>query len=250
MSLRVLEHFQRHNIIVYAIPAHSSGKLQPCDTGLFGEFKRKVNSIVSDLCVGNSAEPLNVYDVCKILHRAFRFTFTAPKIASAFKRSGMWPVDPMQTMAVPRPWDCDDTNRLMSPQEMRSLFLNKCQLYRNSVLGGQEVVEMRRGFVNTTRGLVLTSSSALEAVRKNAREWREKQSEISKKASARERRERDFISRAEKCKWAVRAGLAKMSIEKYRRSVRSMRERRQIARERAKLRKEVVFAMVNMGSGC
>lgn len=43
MSLRAFEHFRENNIIIYALPAHSSKKTQPLDTGVFGTFKREVN---------------------------------------------------------------------------------------------------------------------------------------------------------------------------------------------------------------
>ena len=39
LSLRVLELFKDNGIIVYAIPARTSGKLQPCDVVLFAVFK-------------------------------------------------------------------------------------------------------------------------------------------------------------------------------------------------------------------
>eukprot|EP00171_Calliarthron_tuberculosum_P008123 IDg8123t1 len=43
MSLEVLQYFEKHNVAVYALPAHTSGKTQPCDVVLFSAFKARLN---------------------------------------------------------------------------------------------------------------------------------------------------------------------------------------------------------------
>jgi len=60
MSLAVLELFQRHNVVVYALPAHTSGKTQPLDVVLFGAFKRALNNVMNEAA---STDNLDNWDV-------------------------------------------------------------------------------------------------------------------------------------------------------------------------------------------
>lgn len=90
-----------------------------------------------------------------------------------FQRDGTWPVDPMPLMSVTHPKDVDDVLTLVSVEEMQQILLDNCRDICDGLLG-DNVVEVRRGFVNTTCGLVLTSDDALAAFRRKAEEWREK----------------------------------------------------------------------------
>ena len=46
MSMRVLEIFRRDRIVVYAIPAHTSGKKQPLDVVVFDVYKQELDDSI------------------------------------------------------------------------------------------------------------------------------------------------------------------------------------------------------------
>lgn len=48
LSIPVLQLFDRQNIIVYALPAHKSGKTQPLDVVVFSAFKEALRPVVAD----------------------------------------------------------------------------------------------------------------------------------------------------------------------------------------------------------
>lgn len=54
MSLKIMELFHSNGVIAYALPDHTSGKTQPCDLRLFGQFKRNLNGTTLDV-----ADPYN-----------------------------------------------------------------------------------------------------------------------------------------------------------------------------------------------
>ena len=47
MSLEVLQLFEDHGVVVYALPAHTSGKTQPLNVVLFSPFKKALNGCLT-----------------------------------------------------------------------------------------------------------------------------------------------------------------------------------------------------------
>lgn len=64
ITLKVLEHLFDNGVTVFAIPAHTSGKTQPCDTGIFHKFKRECNKSITDTSMSSRATTLDIYDLC------------------------------------------------------------------------------------------------------------------------------------------------------------------------------------------
>lgn len=98
-TIKVLEHLRANGMVVYALPAHTFGKTQPCDTGVFRTFKKVLNTIISKLNQKVDGTPYDIYELCSILARAFRYSFTARNIVSAFAKSGLYPLDPSKVLS-------------------------------------------------------------------------------------------------------------------------------------------------------
>lgn len=111
MTLRVLEHLNSHGVIVYAVPLHAFGKTQPCDTGLFQTIKQKDDSTISEVGCNAAAPSIDVYNLCAILLNAYKITFTAPNIMSAFLSTELWPLDNTKLLNVSRPRDRDNVKK-------------------------------------------------------------------------------------------------------------------------------------------
>ena len=50
MSYEALKIRDDGNVIVFALPAHTSGTTQPLDVGIFGPFKANINRLLHDMC--------------------------------------------------------------------------------------------------------------------------------------------------------------------------------------------------------
>lgn len=66
LSLQVLELFAENNIIVYSLPAHTSGKTQPCDKNLFRMYKRNIDKVIAEASSLYDIDTYDVYDFCRI----------------------------------------------------------------------------------------------------------------------------------------------------------------------------------------
>ena len=115
-----------------------------------------------------------VYNFCSVLYFAYGKAFTAINTRSRFIRSGIWPLDPMQLLSIARPASMDNSNTVLSVEELENILEEKRREFRETILGWDATV-CSNGFVDTTQGAVLTSSRALNLARlKKGKTMREK----------------------------------------------------------------------------
>lgn len=60
MTLRVLEHLRANGVVIYALTFYTSGKTQPCDTGIFRSFKRDVNKAIYEVTMDVHSATIDV----------------------------------------------------------------------------------------------------------------------------------------------------------------------------------------------
>lgn len=157
----------------------------------------------------------------------------------------MWPVDYMRIISVPHPKDVDDVRTLVSVEGMQHTCLDNCRDMRDGTLS-DNVDEVRRGFLNTTCGLVLRSDGELASGRRKAEEFCERELTAEAQINAKESREMYGISREEMSKWVVRARLAKMGVAELRARARPLCVRRRITEDRTATWHEAVEVMTVM----
>jgi len=232
MSLAVLELLLQNNIVVYALPAHTSGKTQPLDVVLFGIFKLTLRDLLVTLLSAEDYTKYNMYDFCRLPRHAYHEAFSRANIRAGFKRAGIWPFRPVALLGNPRPASVDDLNRFLTVEEMAVLFEKKLSEKREEVFG-EKLVMTKNGFIDTSGGAVLTSERAMVLVRKKNLQMEQKK--VAAAASALKAQERALDarqkSRAEaKMYWAVRnrarATLMGLTVENYLKRTSSIKERR------------------------
>ena len=103
ISLEVLEVFLRNGIVVYALPAHSSGKTQPVDVVLFAAFKGALNNAVSNCSGFCDGRTLDLFDLCSVMRKSYEVSFTRRNVMAGFRRAGLWPLDGSRLLDTPRP---------------------------------------------------------------------------------------------------------------------------------------------------
>ena len=118
MSLRVLQLFFSNGIIAYALPAHSSSTLQPCDVGLFGKFKTALNYVISDSVQLDNITTMDMFNFCSLMRTAYEKAFSSEYIHASFLRSRMWPLEPDRFLQMPRPKNHDKLSALVTPEEL------------------------------------------------------------------------------------------------------------------------------------
>ena len=88
--MQFCEHKQ---ILVLCLPSHTTHWLQPCDVGVFrplaATWKAKVNAM------GWQYTKIMKYNLLKIYHEVHQDSLTPPTIHTAFRKTGIWPFDPM-----------------------------------------------------------------------------------------------------------------------------------------------------------
>jgi len=258
LSLRVLELFLANGIIVYALPAHTSGKLQPLDVVVFSAFKAALNSAVTTVLGRDPGSLLNMWDYCALLRAAYGESFTKLNIQRSFLRSGMWPLDPTRLLSVPRPKDNNDLSTILTPAQLVALLEEKREEARRGILG-MDVKILTNGFVDTTRGAVLTSERAMAAAREKNKQDEEKRALEDERAARKEKRAAQklikdaemAVAAAEKAakykrdieahkraRLYFRAKHLGLNIQEFKKTQRPMAVKRAVARERTAQRKK------------
>lgn len=149
---------------MYALPAHTYRKTQPCDVTLFDNFKRELND-----CIGSAEDDCSIdlsdnYNFCCMIHYAYNRAFTHNNITAEFEKSSIWPVDHKRVMNVRLPRATEDVSTLLNVDQMEELMVQNRMVVRDSILCINTIVT-QSGFVDTNKGAVLTSEWALQVVR-------------------------------------------------------------------------------------
>ena len=63
MAYPILKLLETHGIFVYALPAHTTGSIQPLDLNVFGTFKEHLRNCIEELATLFST---NVYDIFRL----------------------------------------------------------------------------------------------------------------------------------------------------------------------------------------
>ena len=82
---------KEHNIIIICLPSHTMHVLQPCDIGVFGplvsSWKAQVNQAARNYI------PITKYNLLEHYSAAQEHAFKSKTIHSAFKKTGIWPMN-------------------------------------------------------------------------------------------------------------------------------------------------------------
>lgn len=247
MSLQVLQLLHQNGIIVYALPAHTSGKTQPLDVCLFSPFKDALNEAMN-LCISQDKDDKwDTFSFCDMLKFAYEKSFTPQNIKSGFRKAGLYPLDSSQLLSVPRPVNADNLTEMLTVDELERLFEAKRQILRTKVLGEDTVIS-KSGFVDTSNGAVLTSVRALalaegkftsDTAQRVSKELRATQS--AERASRREEKTRAEGFRLRELAWSRRALQIGVTVDGLKKAVRPLQERRATARHRVALKRKRAF---------
>jgi hypothetical protein len=148
LAVEALEMLVDAGVIVYALPAHTSGSTQPLDVAVSGPFKQAMNGTIHSVSRTATAPVFDEFDFALLLKRTYEVAFTQPRTLSfsflRFRRTDMWPIDPVALLRKPLPASANNTDTV-SGQEPGDMLQEKRESAA-SKLGVQQMV-IRRGFL-------------------------------------------------------------------------------------------------------
>jgi DDE superfamily endonuclease len=146
LAVEALEILVEAGIIVYALPTHTSGSTQRLDVAVFGTFKQALNDTIHSVSHTATAPVFDEFDFALMLKRAYEVAFKPDNIRAGFRRTGMWPIDPVALLRKPLPASANNTETV-SVLELGHMWQAKREAAA-SELGVQQMV-IRRGFLLT-----------------------------------------------------------------------------------------------------
>ena len=236
LSLHVLERLLNGNVVVYALPAHTSGKTQPLDVVQFAAFKAALNRCVRDTAQTAPDKAWDIFDVCALLREAKVSSFNSKNVMASFRRCGVWPCDSMRLLGVPRPTDDIQSQALCSVEQLVHLLEERRSDLRRRILGDTATI-LHNGAFDTTNGCVMTSRHVMDLVRKKHFATLRKMEAATRRAETQQMK--DICSRALVAAFSKQvrlhrmrrcARLARFPEAQFVAGVRSMVERRAAAK--------------------
>ncbi|CAG8689366.1 16113_t:CDS:2 [Cetraspora pellucida] len=82
-----------NNILLYALPPHTTHILQPAEIP-FAHLKQAYSKSCEQLCFNNNGELVTKHTFAKVLGPVYIKTYTPIAICNAFKATGIWPFNP------------------------------------------------------------------------------------------------------------------------------------------------------------
>lgn len=85
---------KENGVMLLTIPPHTSHKLQPLDTNVFGPFKRFYNEAADNWMVNNPAQLISLKEIPELVASAYVRAFTPANIVGGFSHTGICPYNP------------------------------------------------------------------------------------------------------------------------------------------------------------
>ena len=177
IQFNALNLFHQNRVIVVALPALSSHRLQPLDVSVFAAYKSYLEAETHRSSSVRSI--LSAFDIGSIISYAYGKCMTISNMRNGFMRCGIWDpetlstnVDHLKHLFVS---ENTATNGLPTADDLVTAYLKKGR----SLLRKANVEESGTIRISTTKGAHLTSEVVLSALRER-NERRQKSSKSSK----------------------------------------------------------------------
>lgn len=93
MTIESLNLAKTNSVIIDALPAHCSNKLQPLDVSVYAPFKAHYNSAVDSWLLHHPGKPMTIYEVAQCVGLTHEWALTPSNIKAGFKATGIFPFD-------------------------------------------------------------------------------------------------------------------------------------------------------------
>lgn len=205
MSIEALEILEEGGVIAYALPAHTSGTTQPLDVGVFSPFKSAYREELRLVTSAAEERKLDEFDFARILTAAYQKSFAYHNIINAFRKAGLNPHDEMKLIGKARPMSDDEPHRIADVDMMCDMLDAKRKLQSTKLLSPSRV--LKSGFIDTSRGVTLTRSTAMDIIKSNESDKHQKRLLEERKREEKRDAERGEADRrrVERCRHSSKA---------------------------------------------
>lgn len=114
MSYEVLKKFDDANFVVYALPAHTSGKTQTLDLVAFWWSKVSLVDSVEKVARVGDLESYTTFEFSALLSVVFNTAMTKTNIISGFARTSVLPLDLTHVIGGPITASTSDLDRVLT----------------------------------------------------------------------------------------------------------------------------------------
>ena len=159
MTPRVLRYFKENRVISFAIPAHSSHKMQPLDVGMFGPFKSVIQQTFH--ASARRVKKIGVLAALECVASAFSRTINSHNIKQGFAKSGVSvPSAGVPSLEPLRDLISNRNGALPTVDELRSLMTKRDRAF----IFDADIVEEGTIKVSTTRGANLCAEVVIDVL--------------------------------------------------------------------------------------
>ena len=95
LGLEIVTLAEKHGLAILTFPPHCSHRLQPLDVTVFGLFKTFYNRFADAWMTTNPRRSISIYEIAELSGAAFSKAFNLENITSAFKATGIFPLNPL-----------------------------------------------------------------------------------------------------------------------------------------------------------
>ena len=187
MGFKVLRMLKEGNVVVYCLPAHTSGATEPPDVAVYSPFKQPLSNKIYSVAGTSGQVEYDQFDFALFITHAYEASFTPQNIKAAFRKTGLWPIDSAGLLHRPLPSGGEEGTSSKTPLSvtaMNQMVIEK----RAKVRKGMQLqsVASSRGFLGTTQGLPLTSDEAMSAALAQDREYSQRKAAEERARQVRE----------------------------------------------------------------
>ncbi|KAI5696449.1 hypothetical protein M8J76_000298 [Diaphorina citri] len=93
INIQVYELAKASGVHILTLPPHSTHKMQPLDVGVYSPFQKYYTSAMKSWMMRNPAKNVSIYEVASFVGEAFPKALTPVTIMSAFRTTGIYPMD-------------------------------------------------------------------------------------------------------------------------------------------------------------
>lgn len=149
-------------VIAYCLPAHTIGKTKALDFGVYGPFKSRLHEEVHQSEQYSGDFLFDQFYLLHMMKRSDQDSFTKKNILSSFKKSGLWRFNVSVLLRVPHPASAKKPDEMISIEYFTVMLETK----RSQVPQGtsRQPIKIHRGFLDTTKGLVVSKYKAMKAI--------------------------------------------------------------------------------------
>lgn len=127
VPLDELELFAQNNVVIYALPAHTSGKAQPLDVLVYGSFRTGIIYAVITAADAYKLGKYETFDFCNMLRVAFTESFTRSNIIASFRLFFTFPWNPMSFTSMPLSASADNVSHVIEVGDFSCYWITRFQ---------------------------------------------------------------------------------------------------------------------------